>query len=545
MMTLATLARYFETLRHLRRVQITNRIVRRLRPVRADHSPAPVPRRGSRDWVPGVVRSVSLSGPSSVTLIGQEGHFTDDRAWNDGSRPRLWLYNLHYFDWLSGPLSGPEAQSWARNSIERWIAENPPGLGTGWEPYPLSLRIANWIKWILAGDEPVAGMVQSLAVQLRYLERTLEWHLLGNHLLANAKALFLGGCLFDGQEGERWLGLGDRLLVSQWHDQVLADGGHDERSPMYHAILLEDVLDCLNAARVEGLSASQVASEAPALCRRMLAWLSAMTHPDGQIGCFNDAASGIAATTADLLDYAGRLGIAAPAEPCAGLTVLDVSGYVRSQAGPAVLLADVAPVGPDHQPGHAHADTLGFEFSLFGSRVLISAGTSTYEMGTQRAWERSTAAHNCVAVAGKNSSDVWAGFRTGRRARIVERQAAVADDGTVRIRGAHDGWQFLPGKPRHFREWTLWANGLAIGDTIDPSTPEETVAWLHLAPGWEVRLDGASAVISGPTGGLTVTASAPLSASQTSRSLGFNRLTTATSLSYPLVDGRGRCEMAW
>ena len=30
--------------------------------------------------------------------------------------------------------------------------------------------------------------IHSMAVQLRWLRRNLEWHLLGNHLLVNAKA---------------------------------------------------------------------------------------------------------------------------------------------------------------------------------------------------------------------------------------------------------------------------------------------------------------------------------------------------------------------
>jgi len=31
--------------------------------------------------------------------------------------------------------------------IQRWIEENPPVAGNGWESYPLSLRIVNWVKW--------------------------------------------------------------------------------------------------------------------------------------------------------------------------------------------------------------------------------------------------------------------------------------------------------------------------------------------------------------------------------------------------------------
>ena len=32
-------------------------------------------------------------------------------------------------------------------------------------------------------------------------------------------------------------------------EQILADGGHFELSPMYHALVLEDLLDLVNIAR--------------------------------------------------------------------------------------------------------------------------------------------------------------------------------------------------------------------------------------------------------------------------------------------------------
>ena len=41
---------------------------------------------------------------------------------------------------------------------------------------------------------------------------------------------------------------------------------------------------------------------------------------------------------------------------------------------------DVALIGPNYQPGHAHADVLSFELSLFGQRLLVNIGTSEYRL---------------------------------------------------------------------------------------------------------------------------------------------------------------------
>jgi hypothetical protein len=64
---------------------------------------------------------------------------------------------------------------------------------------------------------PSAECVHSLAVQARHLSRRLEYHLLGNHLFANAKALVFAGLFFQGDEADAWLadGHGDILRIAR------------------------------------------------------------------------------------------------------------------------------------------------------------------------------------------------------------------------------------------------------------------------------------------------------------------------------------------
>lgn len=539
----ATALRYFETLRHLRPVQLTNRLARKLRPVSIDRSPAPPLRPRNRPPVPPIDHAVNLSGPDTVLLTNRPGRIADATSWNDPGQPKLWLYNLHYFDWMSGERDTAQRR-WERELIVRWIAENPVGKGNGWEPYPVSLRIVNWAKWLFEGNSPPDGMLLSLALQLRTLERTLEWHLLGNHLLANAKAMFIGGCLFGATEGDRWLALGDRLLSEQWRVQILADGGHEERSTMYHALVLEDVLDCVNIARAVGLDHLRAAREGSHLSTRMLRWLATMTHPDGSMALFNDSAPGIAATLGQLAHYAALLGLGSPPEMPDGLIELRETGYLRAQVGVAVLLIDWAPIEPRHQPGHAHADTLNFELSLEGTPVLVSSGTSTYEIGPQRAWERSTAAHNCVVVDGLDSSDVWSGFRVGRRANVTERSFEAGPP--FSLTATHDGYRFLAGSPRVSRTWHLAANKLTITDQLIPARKHLATAWLHLSHRLKVEVSCQRARVFGaPCGLVEIFTSTPVTTALTTRSLGFNHLVEGPSLTYPLRRGHGRVEIMW
>lgn len=463
-----TAQRYWNTLRYLKPVQFYGRLWFRLHRPRLDPVAAPTLREASGRWQVPASRSASMLGPTTFRFLNHEHGLPEQGGWNDAALEKLWLYNLHYFDDLNARDAAART-AWHRALMQRWVAENPPTGGNGWEPYPTSLRIVNWVKWTLAGNRLPAVALPSLMLQTRWLARRLEWHLLGNHLFANAKALVLAGLYFEGPEADAWLARGLKIIAAQLPEQVLPDGGHFERSPMYHAIALEDLLDLLNAA---GHWPGQVPAAQVQTWRetasRMLDWLQGMTHPDGQMALFNDAALGIAPDGAELQGYARRLAVATAGEAMrlrpSPLSFPD-SGYVRLEQGNAVAFLDVAPVGPDYLPGHAHADTLSFELSVFGQRVVVNGGTSRYGAGPQRLRERETAAHSTVEVAGQSSSEVWGGFRVARRARPFGLKTDLQDD-RAEVACSHDGYRRLPGQPVHRREWCLDAAGLSVSDFV-------------------------------------------------------------------------------
>lgn len=466
---------YFHTLRHLRPRQIVGRLVHRLHRPRADLRPAPPLRMPQARWQPACARTPSLLGPDEAVFLNQRRRLQFPQAWNQPGVPKLWLYNLHYFEGLLAPAGEGDA-ALRRTWVQRWIEENPPGLGNGWEPYPLSLRIVSWIKWLLAGEPADPSLLHSLAVQVRFLRQRLEHHLLGNHLFENAKALVFAGHFFSGPEAEGWRRTGEAILREQLDEQLLADGGHFERSPMYHALLLEGLLD-LHNLHCAYENAGTSAWLAPAT--RMRDWLPLLCHGDGGIAFFNDAAFGIASDWPALRDYAERLGLP-PAPDALPNAWLGESGYARLQSGELLLLADVAPVGPDYLPGHAHADTLSFECSLGTQRLFVNSGTSTYEIGELRQYQRGTAAHNTLSVDGADSSEVWAGFRVARRARVHVLEAPQA--GSPSLKASHDGYRRLGGAPVHSRHWALQPQRLDIVDELSGRGEHLVKCHFHLHP---------------------------------------------------------------
>ena len=223
MQSLTSALRLWHTVRHLKFVQIVGRVRFRLSRPTPDLRAAPALRSFLGIWCEPAHRRQSLFSPTKFNFLNDERDLSQ-HGFDDESLPKLWRYNLHYFDDLTAQHAR-ERSEWHRGFIEQWINENSPARGTGWEPYPTSLRIVNWIKWIRAGNEPSERMLNSLAVQTRWLAKRLEWHLLGNHLFINAKALLFAGLFFDGDEARAWCATAQRILRVQIPEQILADGG--------------------------------------------------------------------------------------------------------------------------------------------------------------------------------------------------------------------------------------------------------------------------------------------------------------------------------
>ncbi len=492
-MRFCTLSRYFHTLRYIRPLQVAARARYKLRRPRLDLRAAPRPRQMPREYRPPIGLAPTLIGPDVFRFLNVERRCAAAQDWRPADVSKLWVYNLHYFDDLNSRDAAARAR-WHRVLLERWVAENPPGSGHGWEPYPVSRRAVNWVKWAAQRNVLPLTCRASLAAQVRWLVPRLEYHLLGNHLLANAKALIYAGLYFEGDEAERWHARGCQIIARQLREQVLPDGGHFELSTMYHAAVLEDLLDLVNVSYAFGL---EPAAEWLIAIAKMRRWLITMCHPDGEIPFFNDAAFGVTPTPGELEGYALRLGLPELKDDRAPLVVLEASGYVRALAGSAHLICDCAAVGPDYLPGHGHADTLSFELSLGERRIFVNSGTSQYCTGTERERQRGTAAHNTVVIDGSDSTEVWGSFRVARRARARIHRIASTPQSNV-IEASHDGYRRLPGRNVHRRRWILAENCLRIEDEVSGEFGSAE-ARFHVHPAVEVNASGEHEVeIVGP-----------------------------------------------
>ena len=451
----------FNTVKYLKAGQILNRIKRKFIKPRVSLFDIPKNSHPYSKIKPVVRCSKRIYGESSFKFLNKEFTLKVSEDWNAKNQDKLWLYNLHYFDDLNG-VNSEQRAVWHSSLIQKWIKDNPPGFGNGWEPYPSSLRIVNWIKWFLLGHNARQMWLNSLAIQTRFLSKNLEYHLLGNHIFTNAKALIFSGLFFKGVEADHWYQLGVSIIDREIPEQILADGGNFELSPMYHAIFLEDLLDLVNIHQAYGRN---LPDSFESKIVQMLEWLKVMCHPDGEISFFNDSTLGVAPSFSDLLSYADRLGITFKNNQVNRLIHLEESGYIRVENENMVIIADVANIGPDYIPGHGHADALSFELSLFSERVIVNSGISTYKMGVNRYQQRGTELHSTITIDNQNSSEVWSGFRVANRAKVFDINK-LKDSDSIKFSACHNGYKKLKEGIFHCRYWSMSNDSIRIVDNI-------------------------------------------------------------------------------
>jgi len=376
-------------------------------------------------------------------------------GWPDTAH--LWRFHLHYHEFLLDLAADASEQGEgagfdrAWEIVRQWIetnrANDPRAAIDAWHPYCISRRLPVWIcLWLVSppGGERSGPVLRSTFSQARYLERHLEWDVRGNHLLENAKALALAGAFLDGPDADRWLEKAARILRKELAEQILAHGEHFERSPMYHALMLEAVLDVREA--VGGLM-PELARLCGETAERMAAFLREIVHPDGEIPLLGDSVFGETAPIGRLVERAGERGRREPVngghrqrsfgEPGGKDRVTrSVTSTARSVTRTAegvtsaarvvgdywvyrhaddFLLFDAGPVGPDHLPAHAHADLLTFEASIRGRRLFVDSGVFSYQDEPMRRYGRSSRAHNVLQIDGSDQCDTWSRFRMGYR----------------------------------------------------------------------------------------------------------------------------------
>ncbi len=508
---------YYETLRYLRWQQIIYRGWYFLRArwrgrtnFRYNLHPS-FPPANRLQLKPSITSHPSYLAPRQFTFLNLSKTFDDQIDWNFKDYGKLWTYNLNYFEFLQQEALNPEEGL----ALILDFIQQSDSIKDGFEPFPTSLRILFWIRFLSQHQISEPQIDQSLYAQLNILQDHLEYHLLGNHLLENGFALLFGAYYFNQKSLFK---KATAILESQLAEQVLPDGGHFELSPMYHQLMLYRVLDILNL--VTHNPKVHPAQSLKRLLRhkaeQMVNWLTQMSFRSGAIPLLNDSAQGIAPSTFDLQNYAKHLNV-----PQTNITTLKESGYRTINHNKYECRIDIGPIGPDYIPGHAHSDSLNFVLYLGDLPFIVDTGTSTYEKNEQRTKERQTESHNTVQIGDVEQSEVWGGFRVGRRARVK-----IHKESSNQLIASHNGYRHLG--ITHQRSYQFKPDQITIIDQVTGQNGHSAKAFLHFHPDVEIQLEGTK--IASPHAQITIDHADSIERSEYQYAPQFNKTAKSTKI---------------
>lgn len=287
------------------------------------------------------------------------------------------------------------------------------------------------------------------------------------------------------------LAMWEKRLVVELDRQVLADGGHMSRNP---AVTLDVALDLLPLRRLYLAARLPLPPAVEMALSRLHGMLRFMQHADHQIARFN----GMGATPA--ADLASVMLQLHPLVDVRATTagVAASSGYVRCEAGAAVLIVDLGPQA-ECVPGETpFAGALAFEFSSARAAIFANAGADISPLGVATPASRTTSAH-CALVVADTASAPLGGGRSGRVTSALASRDTPAAPHVVSAASTCYRERF---GLTHERTLTLAADGLTLSgrDVLisrDPGTvPDHPFAiHLRLHPSVYVDVDAAASAV--------------------------------------------------
>lgn len=454
---------YLNTIKYLKPIQIFLRLYYRLKPKYRNNSKIEIIDVNNIVWKDFIYNSKSYNPEiNSFNFLNQEKIFENNNIdWNFSNFGKLWTYNLNYFDYLNQKNLKKEIGL----KIIRKFISNCNIINDGNEPYPISIRSVNWIKFLSKNKIYDKKINSFLFRDCKYLYNNIEYHIQGNHLLENAFSLLFASYFFNNY---KFFTKSRLLLISQLDDQILEDGAHFELSTMYHRIIFFRLLESINLIKHNNYFSDDIfLNFLTQKAGLMFSWINEMRFNFGNLPMVNDSANDIPYTVSKLFDYAKKVGVY-------NINVkLSESGYRKISKNNYELLIDVGNLGPDFLLAHGHSDTFNFEIYYRNNPIFVDTGTSSYHDLDIREIERDTQSHNTVKFGEFNQSEVWGKFRVARRAKVIN---LIEKD--EEITAIHDGYKkFGFFHKRSFR-WS--GEHISIIDTFNRSTNNQAVAYFHL-----------------------------------------------------------------
>lgn len=392
-------------------------------------------------------------------------------------------------------------------------------------PIDAAIRAINWL-WVWEHGALVMDKTRADALRrILYLhvEYVRAWQSAGgNHLVLEALAAYLLGRHFAGQDtAASWTSWGRATLLDQLACQTTADGVHTEQSMFYHQAVASHYLKFFLTGRAAG---DELPPSAHERFERMLRFVHETakengTHPvvgDGELLTSDDRehweSRALLAAYSTLFDkpvyrgFSAHLGDAscwllgvgeaelAVSERAPDSAIYADTGLAMLRNGAQTVFFDAAPFSDPEFPHHGHADALCIDVSVGSLDLFVDPGGYGYYDDEFRRYFRSTAAHNTIAIDGKDQSELFGVLGYGRLARAKLLAYELTEEMDF-VRGTHDGYA----PAQHVREVYLVKHPDELLITVDMLTGDEGqtgVLRYHFTPEARCKIIGEQLEVS-------------------------------------------------
>lgn len=211
-------------------------------------------------WSPGDGRSLKDDG---IKIFGEKIKISEGVDWAHIYEDIEYTFALNRFVWLLIWMSNHPSRQHIREGIEvilSWIeAMSDKKDHPAWEAYSVSERIVNWLiflcgvkKYVTISIKEKKMIEDSIIDHLKNLTSNLEYHhkhTFNNHILNNARALYIGGRLFHLFD---YFHIG-RLLLDTHTEQLIGENGFlKELSSHYQLLITRTYFEIVLVAQLTG-----------------------------------------------------------------------------------------------------------------------------------------------------------------------------------------------------------------------------------------------------------------------------------------------------
>lgn len=413
-----------------------------------------------------------------------------------------WRRIVNSFAWLNDlrVVGGPYARQLARQLVMRWIEENERYDSFAWRADILAARLRNILlnhDYLEVNNDALfrSALLLSLSRQAEHLSRALPDALAGGAYIKAAASLMLAGLMLP--RGEKWLARGQAHLGPALATQMLADGGHVERSPQLMLEVLQHLIDLRDTFQA---AAAQQGAAAPALPDSLVLTINnlgsvllMLSHGDGMLAGFNDTPE---IDPQELVRTIERVG-----EKLRPLNQLPLTGFQRLDRGRTTVIMDCGAPPRHGLDDHAHAGTLSFELGYDSERMIVNCGAHPWSKEWRQV-QRTTAAHSTLVIDNTNSAMLLPHGGLALRPDVVTCRREETD-GQIWLDTSHDGYEEGFGLV-HRRKIYLSADGhdfMGEEHLVGPGGNEYALRFhLHPQVSVSVTQNGQNALIKMPKG---------------------------------------------